>query len=1701
MSALGIAAWLAAVAAVLVRVLRGIVAARVAPAEPVARGEVIVAAAAIVGLAGAGAWLWSAGPARVGDARLRARGDATAALELRSAVVGGERIVVGFSPDAKVELPSSWTFDEAKQGGDLLTIDATAAILRVTPTAASTRVVLRAAFGAVDPRRLAREVERDGCARATTTSVALEAPGVIAALLCRDDRALAALAIERVDGAVRLWPLIRRGGALAPHTYEIAAGDAVQLGAASTAVPGLDAWEVPAPRGHGDVIVAPDDVRASCAAWGDGAAAAVARPRGAHGCELRLASVYDLELARTAPDLPGIDRRAAWAAAVVVLPAVLALLALAAGPRGAIDRRRYARLLALGWIAVVLAALAILRLTWAHRIDLLRDQAPIGTRTLLAQGLAAACGAAIAGLAALALLRGRARGVGAVAIGVTWLALAGVGFAGAMTRTIAISACAGVVLVVVGALRWRPRIAPALALLGLGVAALATHVVAPSLVAAKLTLAWLIPPLAYLALRERSQPLVALAALATALVSVFHLDTGVTLAIAAPGVVIAAVVVTHDLLYHARDARLLDRWERHQRPITLGHAAVLATTATLALIACLVGGADLPARATAATLHLPAVIAAALLASAFVAARRGLGRAALVPAVVAAIAATVWLQRDELVTRAVASDDATGRRIAAVVDPGYALLRDERSLVAALTAWRETRVSGDPLVGDGYFAATIEDPGVAVSIENDYLAVLVVRELGVIGLVGTAALLLATIAGAWAMGAGSRRPGAAGTRARAVVALTAGAVTIYQPLAALGVLPLTGVSWPGLGIDSPSDVLVHLAIVLWLAAPGRGVADGHERSVRASPRWRRATTATAAAVSLAIVAGVAIVARASWFAARRPSGAVEVVDGIDRAIAYTDTLTCAGPGIPSTILGVPSDDATARFHHELGVRWAAARPAAIAAVEAFTRDGTCTARAGAWRGARRGDACALSLDLGWPRARLEIARDATVRCTIAADRDALWPLRAPPARPPRIRVVGAEPTGADRGELISDHTVIRLRPGAAKVTPGSEPALHLGGEAILDGDVTVTAIAAGVHVRGHARLLIADVRPRWREVAIGDGLDVVGVAVLATPTRRWLVRAGAGVPPLLADDAVDRRAYVYGGAVPELGWINPYDVRRSLGLDGWIHAAAAAPAGPAPWRDTTGEHAWCGTLAPPPSMPVCAPSRADGVIECRVAIAPSIEVELRHLLEALAIDPERALGRGTPATRAAFVLLRGDTGEILAEGDHVPGRAGTAYAPGTPALAQALERMREEPGEASAEKFDLHRAIAIGSTLKPLVARAAEQVAPRITDGLAITFDDSAPATCRRRGVHSVLGHCPPRDLLDHGGGVVSFHEYLAESSNAYQATLGLVALGWPDGVYELAGTRLSVAEVLAEDATGWPAPLEISRGDRRVLGPRRVRLEPLRETPFWRRLEALLGRPMCALGSRDACAAAADRRDLCAARALPIAAPTADVRHLIAIGPSSFDLHVGADDRDAVPVAEYLQLLRGSGVHPVGSLAQLTDAFNRLIYDPARPDEAYALAASWFPVPAAGRIPASACTRAGGAADRVLGDDGGLCGVIRDGTAARGLGALLDDPRVVLYGAKTGTIDSLGDVAERRGACEAWNRAHTIAGAAAQPYQLSCGGDVPDDSLLVVSFAVRGRTGLVPLTLGLHLERTGKGVASLAARIFVEALAAELAP
>src|SRR6185436_3752543 len=127
-------------------------------------------------------------------------------------------------------------------------------------------------------------------------------------------------------------------------------------------------------------------------------------------------------------------------------------------------------------------------------------------------------------------------------------------------------------------------------------------------------------------------------------------------------------------------------------------------------------------------------------------------------------------------------------------------------------------------------------------------------------------------------------------------------------------------------------------------------------------------------------------------------------------------------------------------------------------------------------------------------------------------------------------------------------------------------------------------------------------------------------------------------------------------------------------LDGWIHAALRKSAGAAPA---------CGTLAPPVIARdrVCSTSPLDGVLECRVTLQPELAAKLRAIAEQIIASPKPHTARDVTPVRVAYVALRGDTGELLAQGNVVPGRAPLAYAPVDAAAEAELVQLREARGE------------------------------------------------------------------------------------------------------------------------------------------------------------------------------------------------------------------------------------------------------------------------------------------------------------------------------------------------------------------------------------------------------------------------------------
>jgi hypothetical protein len=1682
---------------------------------------------------------------------------------------------------------------------------------------------------------------------------------------CVDRAARATIGVRNAGGG-RVE--IATAGQAGPTSVTVTAGDVLRIGPIDDVVPGLTTWEVPAPPGRGAVIAVPEDPT-DCEAWKLGEAIG-RETRG--GCVIG-DGVFAIEARPIAPDAGGVMARNATAIGVIALPALLLLVGLCfVAP----SRRRsleVARALRIATVAVGLSALVAWRLTWAHRIDVLRELVAIGPRVDANLIAAALIGATIAGVV-VAELRRRFEVV--VIAWASWLAIAA--FAtGAMPAPTA-GCIGGAALSLAGAVafsgvidraavaRWLDRAAPLHALVGLAVLATATRLVAPNVVLVKLGAAWLVVVAGYAALRAALSPtagardrIVNVAAIAAATGSVAMLDAGVALVIVGTGLAVAMLVAGHDAMFDDAQAGRIGILERdHARLVAVHGAAAIAIAVGAATWAVVAGDQQLIERSTGAVLHAP-LIAAVLFGVAAVLARSA--RRAWAPWLAAALAAlALWGARDMVLARATAGDGVGAHRLSAVVDPGYAVLRDDRRFVATVSAWREAALPDgavDPWHGEGYFGAKVDDPGVVISIENDYLPVLIGRELGVAGLIQTALLLLTLIVAAGATAGARLRHASAAHRTRALVAIVAGVIVVYQPLAALGVLPLTGITWPGLGIDSPADLWLFVLGALWamLGAEAERASRDDER-VRAAPRLRRARRIAIAALAIVGIAGVALVARAGSSALTRAvttahRGTSSGDARVDRALAYAESLACPWPerdagrpddAVPVAIAGTPTDLGTARFDRELGERWAAHRDALIRAIA----DGTCTGRAGAWRLAPdAGGTCIATFDAGWPQIQLAIetrsgdaatldtddakasnapaaiadpkdpkASDAKrggsgtpagtkattdpkkpaaktaktavadprkaetaatdpnaatdpkrgnaaadpdrdsddgaavtwhVTCAVELPGSAIPMLRArvAPPTPPRIRLVSAAigAAASDVGELVGGGTVLRLRAGGIDADAAtSSRGMHVVGRVTLGAaQIAVRPDKKSVVLDGPAMLLVASPGagggpPVWRRVAHAGGERVLDRMTLIEGDRGrlWLYRPprawgndAAVVDPVLADDAERagdraRRAYIYGGALPELGWVNPFDVQRSLGLDGWVHASMARVASSAFAPPS------CGSLAPPPiaRARVCSPSPYDGVIECRVTLQPELVLALRSIADELvdrlptpdAKDPARATA--TP-TRASFVVMRGDTGELLAQGDAMPGRAPTAYAPIDRVAEDALIRLREDRdpvtggpgvrGETDAERVDWNQPIAVGSTLKPIFARAAERAFPDRIDDLVLTAttgDGGCPRSRGGRAVDGMLGHCPPTSLAGEPT-VADLHDFLAKSPNWYQAALGVLGLGLPSNTLAAGGSPVAFADVVVTDLATWQRalPIAIADGTGSIVTEKGISIDGVRRAPLWREVEAILGRPLCTAGDRASCRRAANRRDVCAARALPIASPNRDLRHLVALGPDRFDFYPGdrAGQR-TIAMREYFQLLRGSGIHPIGSLAQITDAFGRVVYDSST--GSMKLAASWFPAPAVAPTPSWTCALGAGRAATVRGADGGLCGVmLPGGTAARAMRPLLADKRVVFYGAKTGTIDSLADVARKPSACAAWNRRHTIAGRPAdrahQPGWLDCGVTPPDDSLFLVAFGVVTPTGTIPITLGIHLQRGGKGSAALATRRYVDAIARYLAP
>jgi len=1791
--------WFLGLLALLVATLVASARGRATPADVVGRGIIALAGIAYVGIVVAAVWTWGGRAATTGRATQLRDG------ALVHLAVDGVRvpltaaIAIGHAHDAALRVPGD--------GGELA---------RIELGASGGAVVHGGVLAAVHADDGAAVATARGCA-VSDAAYTLPPGAAVAVIECDGPTPRRAFVVRYVRrGELLVAPLVWRGRFVAEQ-LTARAGDALRIGGADDVIPGLTTWDVLAPEGAAAMLAIPADPT-DCAAWlpdagpsagmsspvtgagspprPPGASAVTPRVRATEGGCVLDTGAFVIAGVPLVPDADRVIDRSLRAALAIGGPPLILLIALVLAARRDRRIRSLSRALRLCVLGASLTALCSWRLLWAYRIDMLRELASAGPRLVDNQLAVIAIGAALAGNAVLAheALAGASAGRRAFAAVLGWTAWLTIAAAVAGGMPPLTGSRAGVIGLSLGAAlapvlsacasRVAARFAPELGLLAIAAGAVLGKLVVPRSALVKLGLSYALVLAAHAALRRLlvhetslGGRVLGIALLVLAALALARYDAGVTLAIVGLGLTFAMLVAGHDAAYDARQAARIGLLEReHARLLAVHGAAGIVLAIGVAASALVASDRALFANGAMVVVHAPLVIAALFAAAAIIARSHRRGWAPWLCAALAALA--VWGAREVVVERATGGETVGARRVAAVLDPGYAVLRDERTFVANASAWREAALpptgAADRWAGEGYFGARVRDLGVSRSIDNDYLPVLVARETGAGGVTQTIGLLLLIAAGGGAIASLRLRHASREHRARWLITTVVGGLAVYQPLASLGILPLTGISWPGLGIDSPADLWLFVLGAVWCFLCDDDVVDdvAHDERVRRTARLRRARAIVLGALGVAAIAAVIIVARAGASAL----GRVATEDArIDAALGYAGTIACPWPAhtgasfdevVPAGIAGTPRDEATARFDRELGAMWARDRPRLLAALPA------CQGPAGSFRLARDGDACVATLRAGIPTIRLQIERESEREikrapgepraqpsggspaaasgpnapapgesraqpsggspapasgpnapadgprpgqlrgsCSVALSEELIAAIRAPAraARAARIRVVG-EAMGVaaeDLGELVAGARIVRLRAGApaaelAKLPAGLTPASRV---AIAD-DVALDlrATPRGVMLHGGAELFVAEPGqpPAWRRMTHGPDvlLDRVTLIAAGAPAHRRVAlfrppREWIGSPPvvdaLLADDTSSvgdraRRAYPYGAALPELGWVNPFDVARSLGLDGWIHAAL---------HQATPAAASCGTLAPPAIARdrVCSPSPLDGVLECRVALQPELAGKLHAIAEQIIAAPKLHTGKDVTPVRVAYVVLRGDTGELVAQGNVVPGRAPLAYAPIDAAAEAALVQLREARGEADAERVEWNLPIAVGSTFKAIVARAAEQAFPQVLPQLTLTADGHAAGCKAHHGVavDPLLGHCPPSSLAD-APTSADLHDYLARSLNWYQGALGVLGLGLPDGSFAVKGEPVSLADIVASDLTSWPAssPLQIADAKGPIVDGHNLAIDGLRRTPLWSRVEALLGRPLCLLGDHGRCEVAAARADVCAARALPIAGPGRDLRYLVALGPDQLDLY--GDDRPSqakVPIREYFQLLRGSGVHAAGSLAQLTDAFGRVIYDPT--PGALRLAASWFPAPAVGVTPAWSCTKAEGHASTVLGADGGLCAVVQTaGTAHAHLGELLADPKIVIYGAKTGTIDSLADIARRPAACQAWNEHHPRA------TQLLCGKAPPDDSLFVIAFGVVTPHGTVPITLGVQLQRGAKGTATHVAPEFVRAIA-----
>ena len=337
---------------------------RAAPNDVFGRSVIVTAAIAYVAVVVAAVWVWGGETAATGRAT-RLRDGASVNLTLRGVRVPLERTVtIGRGGEADVRVAGAGA-------AKLVQVDVTGAAAgprRALVRAASPEVAVAPVGLDAEPAAVAAGLAAS-CKPEPAAAYTLPQGAAVVAVECERGKPQRALVVRRDAAREQLvvTPLAWRGR-FVPERLVVRAGDALRVGGGDEPIPGVNTWDVVAPRGSAGMLAVPADPT-DCGAWSLDAGAT----RAVEGaCEVD-AGAFAVVALPLVPDADLVVERAARAAFVIGAPPLALLIALAVARRRGRRAHVLARTLRLCVLGAGLTALACWRLLWAYRIDMLRE--------------------------------------------------------------------------------------------------------------------------------------------------------------------------------------------------------------------------------------------------------------------------------------------------------------------------------------------------------------------------------------------------------------------------------------------------------------------------------------------------------------------------------------------------------------------------------------------------------------------------------------------------------------------------------------------------------------------------------------------------------------------------------------------------------------------------------------------------------------------------------------------------------------------------------------------------------------------------------------------------------------------------------------------------------------------------------------------------------------------------------------------------------------------------------------------------------------------------------------------------------------------------------------------------------------------------------------------------------------------------------